>query len=241
MRYELLDWSDRLAPEEWALYGCVLAAVRGAGITTAVGGGLAWSSYARRWRDTKDVDLYVLPQEREALIAVVEAQGFADFHDQQPYDRAWIWRGCRDGRIVDVIWQMANRRAEIDRRWLEAGPEITVHGVPLRLLPPEELLWAKLYVLQRERSDWPDILNLLDAMAGDLDWDRLLARVGDDAPLLGALLTVFGWLRPELAARVPAGAWEGFGCRPPSPAGAARPSGREGLLDTRDWFGADAA
>ena len=29
------------------------------------------------------------------------------------------------------------------------------------MLPPEELIWAKLYVLQRDRSDWPDILNLL--------------------------------------------------------------------------------
>src|SRR5581483_4784667 len=49
-------------------------------------------------------------------------------------------------------------------------PEVEAGGERFRLLPPEELLWSKLYVLQHERCDWPDILNLLQEMGSGMNW-----------------------------------------------------------------------
>jgi hypothetical protein len=45
--------------------------------------------------------------------------------------------------------------------------------------------------MQRDRCDWPDILNLIYATALELDWDHLFRRLDDDAPLLEAVLTIF--------------------------------------------------
>jgi hypothetical protein len=74
----------------------------------AVGGGLAIGVCTGTWRDTKDIDSYVLPKDREILKGILTRAGLDDYYNQLPYDRAWIYRSIRDKVIVDVIWAMAN-------------------------------------------------------------------------------------------------------------------------------------
>lgn len=231
------DWSSLASPDEWSLCGQVLATARGRGIPFALGGGLAFSVYAERLRHTKDFDLFILPKDREAMISITRELGLIDYYDTLPYQRHWLYRGTREGVIIDLMWQMANERAEVDERWL-SGRSIQVHGFETPLLPPEELIWSKLYVLQRERTDWPDILNIMSLQGEIMDWARLLDRVEDDAPLLGGLMLVFSWMCPESAARLPNWIWERIGIAHPLPASLkAKGRRRIDLLDTRDWFG----
>lgn len=233
-----IDWAGLIPDEEWALYRCALDGAGERGIPFALGGGFAFSYYSRRWRDTKDLDLYVLPDDRERMIETLTGAGFHDCYDRKPYDRAWIYRGCRDGVIVDVIWAMANGRAETDVEWLRRAQCVEVKGLRLRVLPPEELIWAKLYVLQRDRCDWPDLLNILFTQGPNLDWAHLLERVGEDARVLGGLLSLLAWMCPGTAGRLPEWLWDRVGLLPPaagtSPAAERR---RVALLDSRDWFG----
>src|SRR5260370_18242820 len=102
---------------------------------------------------------------------------------------------------------MANYKNDVDDRWLTAGPEVTMRGEIFRLVPPEEMIWAKLYVMQKDRTDWPDVLNILYAQRKTLNWRHLLERLGEDAPLLYGLLTIFRWLCPNLATELPAWLW----------------------------------
>jgi hypothetical protein len=99
------------------------------------------------------------------------------------------------------------------------------------------LIWAKLFVLQRDRSDWPDLLNILQTTGHLLDWRHLVDRVGKDAPLLGALLSVYRWLSPESAREVPTWVWERVGLRPWPEVSNETAHERAPVLDTRDWFG----
>jgi hypothetical protein len=138
--------------------------------------------------------------------------------------------------VVDAIWAMANLRTLVDEDWLTLGPEVEIRGERVRPIPAEELIWSKLYVLQRDRSDWPDVFNLIDALAPRLDWDRLIARMGPDLPLLAAALSVFAWLAPARAARIPQEVWGAVGTRPPEPAPERQVSrARADLLDSRPW------
>lgn len=214
------------------LYSEVIRDAYRRGIEFAIGGGHAVASYILYRQSTKDLDFYVVPEDRNRMIEVLDECGLKDYYDVHEYDRKWIYRSHSNDFIVDVIWSMPNQRAQVDREWLRRGPEIELFGQRVRLLAPEELIWAKLYVLQRDRSDWPDILNLIYATAPRLDWDHLLSRIGDDAPLLGAVLTIFRWLCPDGARELPAGLCErlcGHITRP-------RGIPREDLLDTRPWF-----
>ena len=47
----------------------------------SLGGAFATASYTGLWRNTKDMDLYILPRDREAMIAVVGDLGLRDYFD----------------------------------------------------------------------------------------------------------------------------------------------------------------
>lgn len=219
----------------WSSYEPAVDALTGANLPFALTGGQALACYTGRMRPSKDLDFAILPEDRETAIGIVRSCGFDDYYDRHPYDRHWIFRSCRHDTILDLIWAMPNRRAYVDSDWILNGPVVRLRGKQIRVVAPEELLWAKLYVLQRDRCDWPDVLNLVHAMAGRLNWRHLLDRLGQDAALLSSLLIVFCWLRPDSARRLPSWLWRELHLPIPS-AWEIPDVNRESLLDTRDWF-----
>jgi hypothetical protein len=230
------SWAQRFPPEQWTLYSRVIAAADDRRLKFAVGGGLAAATYCGQWRDSKDLDLYTTERDRQQLIAVLTSLGFADYFEQKSYDRKWIYRAWKDGTIIDVIWSMANRRASVDDRWLN-GPEVEIDGRMIHLLAPEEMIWNKLYVLQHDRCDWPDVFSVLYSIGSDLDWRHLLSRLGEDASLLAALLSVFAWLCPGQARSLPSWLWPELGLREPGATAGHSAVHRADLLDSRAWFG----
>ncbi len=230
------SWPERFTVEQWSIYKSVMAGAHERGIPFAVGGGLAAMTYAGLWRDTKDIDLYIMKRDRDRLIELLAGLGLQDYYGKSPYDRNWIYRSCKDAIIVDLMWAMANQRAAVDESWLN-GPEVEADGVRFRLLAPEEVIWSKLYVLQRDRCDWPDICNLLKGVGPSLDWPHLLRRMGSDARLFGGVLAVYGWLCPEEAQSFPACLWSEVGVLPPiGKGGPELIAERSRLLDSRPWF-----
>jgi len=225
------NWSERMPEEQRLLYINVMKEAHRQGLRFAIGGGFATNAYTGAWRNTKDLDLFVLARDRDRFVELLTGLGMDDYYDQKPYDRSWIYRSWRDDQIVDVIWQMANHRAAVDEIWLESGPCMKLDGEYFRLIPPEETLWAKLYVLQNDRCDWPDAMNLMNTVGPELDWARLIERVGTDIPLLTGLLSVFAWICPNRARDLPAWIWNRLdACRPGSGESLAH------LLDSRPWL-----
>lgn len=230
-------WTREIPDEQWAVYREAVDAVQADGCRVLLGGAFALATYTGRWRNTKDLDFYVLPAERGPVVRSLMEAGFEDFHRRMPYDRGWIHRLFRDDVIVDVIWSMANRRAAVDEDWFRYARPLVINGRGLASIPAEELLWAKLYVLQRDRCDWPDVLNLMYAVGPELDWNRLIDRMGDDASVLAAALTLFGWLAPERAADLPDLRRRlEFAAPAPPLSDEDGPVRRAALLDTRSWF-----
>jgi predicted nucleotidyltransferase len=202
-----------------------------------LGGGFAMASYTGRWRNTKDIDFYIRHEDREKVVEALSKAGFTDYFDQLAYDRNWIYRSTRDGVIVDNIWAMANQRAQVDEHWFEHAPEIAIHGERLKVVPLEEFVWCKLYILQRDHCDWTDVMNVLFAAGTRMNWDRLLGRLEDDWPLLKALLTVYGWVCPRRARLLPDGLRRKLKLAAPEiPRRNKRDRIR--LLDSRAWFAA---
>jgi hypothetical protein len=233
-----LNWRGLLPPEEWKLLLPVMEEAVRRRMRFQVGGGLAIALYAGRVRLTKDLDLFVLPQDRQAFIELLREQGFTDYFDTQPYERHWIFRGSRQAAILDIIWQMPNHLAVVDEMWLSRGRPILLDGLSTQCIPLEEMIWAKLFVLQRDRCDWPDLLNVLYMNAATLDWQHLLWRLDVHTPLLEGLLSVFAWLCPDEAKQVPAEVWRKLARRRrmrSADRDVTRP--RVDLLDRRDWFG----
>jgi hypothetical protein len=227
---------DLITDEQWEACAGVIREARRQGLGFAMGGGLAFSAYSGNCRNTKDMDFFILPQDEKPMKAIMAREGFEEY-TEVPYDPTWSYRGIRDGYIVDLLWRMLNNRTAIDERWTGCGWEVEIKGVPFRLIPPEELLWSKLYIMRRDRCDWPDIIGLLYAQGPAMDWDHLLNRLKQDAPVLASVSTLFRWLCPAVAARIPAAVWERLGVC----IGSEGPEGpvdrsRTALFKGTDWF-----
>jgi hypothetical protein len=231
-----MGWGDHIPEPEWAVYREAIRQLRALDIPFAFGGAFALAAYTGSLRNTKDFDFYVRPGDRAAVIRALTAAGLEDYFDRLAYDRSWIYRSSRGDIIVDAIWAMANHRADVDDDWLARGPEVSIRGEQLRPIPVEELIWSKLYVVQRERCDWGDVFNLLDAQTHSVDWEHLLARLGEDQPLLAGALAVLGWLAPDRVDEVPATVWQRLGMSRPSREQPGDPAERVRLLDSRPWF-----
>ncbi len=227
--------AEVIPAEDWAVYHRVIAAAREQAIPFAVGGAFGFAAYSGLWRNTKDLDLYVLPHDRERMIAVVSDCGLADYYGELPYDRRWIYRSHIKDIIVDIIWAMANHRAVVDESWIFGGAEVDIRGERLCAIAAEKVLWNKLYIVQRERCDWPDTLNLIYAHGPALDWEDVLRCLGEDAPLLAGALSMFGWLAPGRAQDLPAWLWGRLGIGRPAP-GPDVDQARVDLIDSRPWF-----
>ncbi len=228
--------SGVISPEESVVYRAVIEAALARGIPFAVGGAFGYACYTGQWRSTKDLDLYVVPSHRDALIHVLTEAGLRDYYDQLPYDRKWIFRSFTNGIIVDVIWAMANHRSTVSDSWIAGGREFQLEGKTVRALTPEKLLWSKLYIIQRDRCDWPDLMNLIHAEGERLDWAGILQDPDEDVPLLRAALSVFAWLAPGRARALPSWLWNRVGL--PEPVLKGPPINRTHVryLDSRPWF-----
>jgi hypothetical protein len=229
------EWTTQIPDNEWAIYERAISALRTTNRPFMLAGAFSLASYTGRWRNTKDIDFYVLPRDRGPMIEALTAAGFKDYYEKLPYVRHWIYRAYKDDCIVDIIWAHANQRAQVDEVWFENACEINVHGETLAVVPPEELLWCKLYVLQKDRCDWPDIFNLIHSLKGKLDWPHLLDRVGADLPLLAGLLTVYRWFCPGDEFELPEALRSVLSCRAPGN-GKVLEQCRVDLLDTRPWL-----
>jgi len=231
------EWADAMDDEVWACYRRAIEAMRASGIRFLLGGGFALATYTGRWRNTKDIDFYIMEKDRDAAIAALTQAGFEDLFPQLPYDRKWIYRSTKSGVIVDIIWAMANQRAQVDEIWFENAVTASVRNERLQVVPLEEFLWCKVYILQRDHCDWTDIFNSLYAAGPLVDWDHLLWRLEEDWPLLKGLLMVYGWLCPKQARELPASLRKRLALPTPEPP---RQQGRNRirLLDSRGWFAA---
>ncbi|HLT47537.1 MAG TPA: nucleotidyltransferase family protein [Rubricoccaceae bacterium] len=180
-------------------YRRVLSVLRSARVPFLVGGTYAFTSYTGIGRRTKDIDLFVRPEDCDAALEALKADGFGT---QKPYPH-WLAKAHYGEDFVDVIYRSGNGLSAVDDGWFERAAEGEVLGVPVLLCPPEEVLWTKAFIMERERYDGADVAHLLLAAAPRLDWKLLLYRFGDDWRVLLAHLVLFGYIFPSERNRVP--------------------------------------
>ena len=71
------SWGSwHLPVQQWTVYRDALEAVRSTGLPFLLGGGFGLAAYIGHWRNTKDIDLYILPRFRDALAQALEKAGF---------------------------------------------------------------------------------------------------------------------------------------------------------------------
>jgi putative nucleotidyltransferase-like protein len=190
-----------LAAETIEFYREAMQALGNAGVPFLVGGAYAFARYTGIERYTKDFDIFVRPADFERALDALAAKGW---QTERSFPH-WLGKTFRGEDFVDVIFSSGNGVARVDEIWFEKAVEGEVLGLPVRLIPAEEMIWSKSFIMERERFDGADVAHLLYCRAADLDWERLLGRFDANGGwrVLLAHLTLFGYIYPGEAGRIP--------------------------------------
>ncbi len=185
---------------EREVYREALELLNGAGIRYVVSGLYAIHNYTGIYRETKDLDLLLEPDLVVPAAEVLAAAGFEVVLKEEH----WLAQAFR-GAQVDLIFGMANGMGFIDEAWYGNSRPAILAAAPVRVAPPEELIWHRLFIGERHRFDMADVVHLILHRGGELDWDRLLERVGPDWRLLLSQIHFFDFTYPDHRDRIPAG------------------------------------
>jgi hypothetical protein len=164
-----------------------------------VGGAFALQRYTGLARDTKDIDIFVKPDDIDRTLALFEQHGYAT---ELPYPH-WLAKASRGGHFIDIIFSSGNGLAVVDDEWFTHAPDAEVMGLPVQLSPVEEIIWSKAFIMERERFDGADVAHLLHATAESLDWRRLLRRFDGHWQVLLTHLVLFNYIYPTERQRIP--------------------------------------
>ncbi len=188
-----------IEPQAHEFYTRTLQVLDGSGIPFLVGGAYAFARYTGIERHTKDLDLFVLPEDARATLDALAAAGFS-CDMTFPH---WLGKAHCGEDFVDVIFSSGNAVARVDERWFLHARRDRVLGQEVLLVPPEEMVWSKAFIMERERFDGADVAHVLRACGGRLDWTRLLGRFGEHHRVLLAHLILFGFIYPGERGKVP--------------------------------------
>jgi hypothetical protein len=180
-------------------YVAALKLLQKTGIPFMVGGAFSLRAYADIERDTKDLDIFCKAGDSPRLLAALSEAGYTT----QVTDPNWLAKAFDGEHFVDFISNSHNGLCPVDDIWLEHAREADVLGLSVTLVPPEEVLWTKIYVQARGRFDGSDVNHILRKVGPELDWERLLRRFEVHWELLLAALSTFQFVYPAERDHVP--------------------------------------
>jgi hypothetical protein len=223
-----------LPPKTAEFYRHTIEALRAANIPFMVGGAYAFSVYTGITRHTKDLDFFLRPADVQRAL-----DSFRDdrFQAEMTFPH-WLAKVKCGDDCLDLIFRAGNGLCEVDDSWFERAREDEVVGCRALLTAPEEMLWMKAYIMERERYDGADVAHIIQSCAERLDWQHLVRRFDQHWRVLLSHLVLFGFIYPAERNRIPASVMSALLQRAQEETAASAPSERvcRGTLLSREQY-----
>lgn len=188
-----------LGEQSIRFYRHALAILSDAGIPHLVGGAYAFARYTGIERHTKDFDVFI---RREDFNRAAWAFKKAGYRTELTFPH-WIGKAYAGEDFVDLIFSAGNGVASVDDYWFDNAVPERVFGVDVLLIPPEEMIWSKGLIMERERFDGADVAHVIRAEGEKLDWRHLIDRYGPFWRALLAHVVLFGFIYPSDRSKIP--------------------------------------
>src|SRR5215216_5263911 len=177
-----------------------VAALQDANVPFLVGGAYVVEVYTGVSRRTKDFDVYIRPHDVDAALDALSRVGY----DTEVTSPHWLAKAKRGREYIDLIFRAGNGLCEVDDSWFKRAQDHQLLGLQVKLCAPEEMIWMKAYIMERERFDGADIVHIIRCCGAEIDWAHLVRRFGPDWRVLLTHLILFGYIYPGERARIPA-------------------------------------
>ena len=196
-------------PVSRAFYVQAMKILEEGGVPFLVGGAYALARYTGIERHTKDFDLFIKRSDFERARKAFEKAGYR----AELTFTHWIGKAFKGEVFVDLIFSAGNGVAEVDDLWFKHSTRDEVFGVPVQLIPAEEMIWSKGLILERERYDGADVAHMIKNAGRELDWRRLIDRYGQYWRVLYTHLILYGFIYPSRRTNVPEWVMQELGSR----------------------------
>lgn len=158
-----------------------LDALEEARVSYALIGGIAASGLGRP-RSTQDIDIFVRPEDAEAVLTVLGSRGFRT----EETNPTWLFKAFKEDVLVDIIFR-SEGGFYFDDEMRGRTFKINYHGREVPIVSAEDFILIKCAVHSEEGPHhWHDALSALSH--AKLDWSYLLHRSRKAARRLLALL-----------------------------------------------------
>jgi hypothetical protein len=184
--------TEQQKSESQAFYKEALELLNNSGASYMLGGAFALFHYTDIYRDTKDLDVFCKSTEYPKILKFFAEKGFRT----ELTDARWLAKVFKGEYYIDIIFDTTNNICRVDDTWYQYAVSAEFLGVNVLLVPPEELIWCKIYVQNRERFDGADVNHIILKCGKQLDWKRILFRMNQHWHLLLACLIVFQFVYP---------------------------------------------
>jgi hypothetical protein len=180
-------------------YVDALLALSASSIPFLVGGAHGLARYLEVERETKDLDIFICPGDVQRTLNFFRESGYS-IELTYPH---WLGKVFCGPGFIDLIFSSGNGIARVDEAWFAHARDGVVFGVPVRVCPPEEMIWSKSFVQERERFDGADVMHLMHQFGEGLDWRRLIERFDVHWRVLYGFVVLFGFVYPDQRHRIP--------------------------------------
>jgi hypothetical protein len=185
--------TDEQRKEAHAFYKEALELLQESGACFMLGGAFCMFEYTGIYRDTKDLDIFCKATEYTKILKFFADKGFKT----ELTDVRWLAKVFKGEYYIDIIFDTVNNICRVDDSWFQHAPEVEFVGRNVKLLPPEELIFCKLYVQNRERFDGADVNHIILKQGKNLDWKRLMEHMNPHWHILLAQLIIFQFVYPS--------------------------------------------
>lgn len=185
--------NDEQQKEANSFYIEALEMLNNTGASYMLGGAFALFHHTGIYRNTKDLDVFCKSTEYPRIMKFFAEKGFRT----ELTDVRWLAKIFRDDYYIDIIFDTVNNICRVDDLWYKHAVKADFKGINVQLVAPEELIWAKIYVQNRERYDGADVNHLILKCGKNLDWKRVLSHMEQHWHLLLAQLLLFQFVYPS--------------------------------------------
>jgi calcineurin-like phosphoesterase family protein len=182
-------------------YRTVLGILRAAEIPFLISGGFALEHFTGIAREIKDLDLFVLEKDISSALQALKKAGY---RAELTFSH-WLGKvyDSSETEYVDLIFSSGNGLCKVDAAWFQRAIASNIFEMAVFLCPPEEMIWQKAFIMERERYDGADVAHLIHGQSHTLDWQRLLALFDRHWRVLLSHLILFDYIYPTEQYRVP--------------------------------------
>lgn len=165
-----------------------------------VGGSTAVNIYTGMTRPTKDMDIFCKPGDFPRIVETFADQGFrTKMEDERWVIKIYKGKEC----FFDLLFNSSIPITPVTNEWFHDAPTVKLHNAEVKLLPPTELIWAKVFVQDRYKYDGSDVAHMILRKHKDIKWKRLLAYMDQYWEVLFIHLLNFRFIYPSEREKVP--------------------------------------